>query len=140
MSRPGASPNDASLSALLYTFVHFCTLSADLYTFVHFLHKAHSSQISLDLNATSLPPRFLLDSFSDFEDQSRRIRGGNEEAMRRIRGKIDVRPTFSRRPSQLLEDTVTFFKKEAQVASKFVSSMVKCASLIVSLFHCWVSL
>jgi hypothetical protein len=48
------------------------------------------------LNATSMLPRFLLIASSDFEAN----RGGAEEALRRIRGEIDVRPTFCKGPSQ----------------------------------------
>ena len=44
--------------------------------------------------------------------------------MRRIRGEIDVRPTFCEGPSQVLEDTVHIFLKKVEVASRFVSSIL----------------
>jgi len=49
----------------------------------------------------------------------RRIRGGKEEAMRRIRGENAIRPRLSRRPSQELEEAVTFFANEAASDSRF---------------------
>jgi hypothetical protein len=64
-------------------FLHFCTLSAFLYTFcivVHFLHFLHLLPPHWYLFASSIPPQCLL----GFRGESRRIRGGNEEAMRRI--------------------------------------------------------
>jgi hypothetical protein len=88
-----------------------------IFTFLHFLHFAPPHWY---LFASSIPPHCLL----GFRGELRRIRGGNEEAMRRIRGEIDVRPTFSRRSSHVLEGTVHIFQKKGEVGSRFVSSIL----------------
>ena len=43
--------------------------------------------------------------------------------MRRIRGEIDVRPTFCKEPSQVLEDTVHIFLKKLKLPVDLLSTV-----------------
>ena len=77
---------------------------------------------------TSLLPHCYLDSSSDFEDPSRRIRGPIEEAKRRNRGENVIRHRFCLGRSQESEDSVTFLRNQAGVDIRFASPVTPVCS------------